>query len=199
MKRVICILTALLVVGCNNTQGTSEAQGAAKRVLEPDRDLSVASEKSAASEISGASHRTCSATDVMKLMKSDLQRDFFAQLDSARTAQYPNNDQEIDIFVDVTPQLLDRFLKDINKDSLLPNRRFDKKYHFNIAPAGFADPAQCRDRIEVVFNEDQCSFRIVMYNTCLVGEEGWCTESTVVYVFELTDDRILRFWRNEAG
>lgn len=143
---------------------------------------------------------TClvTAVDFLKLKELELQTQFFFKLDSIRKAHYPNNDQETSIMVDLTSKYLNRFLADINENSLRLNKGYEKEYHFNIAPKGYTDPEICKDKIAITYNEKHCKFRLQIYNTFFV-EPDWCTESMVVYEFEIKDNRIVYFWRNEVG
>jgi hypothetical protein len=100
--------------------------------------------------------------------------------------------------VDLTPEYLNTFLSDIDIDSLNAQKRFAKTYHFNIAPKGYTDPEKCEDKIEVRFDEKNCSFQLLIYNTFLV-EPDWCTESVVIYGFSIKKREIVDFWRQEAG
>ena len=100
--------------------------------------------------------------------------------------------------VDLTPEYLIEFFADINLDSLTANKQFEKEYHFNIAPKEYTDPQICKDKIDVSFDAENCSFRLNVYNTFLV-EPDWCTESMVVYGFKIKNDKIVDFWRQEAG
>ncbi|WNJ20335.1 hypothetical protein [Pontibacter sp. G13] len=137
-------------------------------------------------------------SDFLKLNQQDLQTDLFVKIDSIRKVQYPENDQETSIMVDLTAEYLTQFLNDIDVDSLAKNQQFEKKYHFNIAPEGFTNPTDCKDKIAVSFDDKDCSFRLNIYNTFLV-EPNWCTESMVVYGFKIKNSRIIDFWRQEAG
>lgn len=138
------------------------------------------------------------AADFIKLKKKNLQSTFFLKLDSIRKVQYPNNDQESSIMVDITPEYLNDFLTTLNIDTLKSKHRFTKEYHFNVAPKGYTDPKLCKDKIEIVFDSKNCCFRLNIYNTFLVDSD-WCTESMVVYVFQIINDTIVTFWRNEVG
>jgi hypothetical protein len=142
--------------------------------------------------------KSCSAIDFIKLENEDLQIDFFTQLDSIRKVQYPNNDQENEIFVDLTPNLLRQFLKDIDKELLIKNGEFEKEYNFNISPPDLTDHADCKDKIKIKYNINSCSFRMEIHNTFLVPD-NWCTESMVVYGFTISDEKITDFGRNAAG
>ncbi len=134
----------------------------------------------------------------MKLKNKEISTSFFTQLDSIRRVQYSKNDQETEIFVDINPNILIQFLKDIDQVELSKNGQFEKEYHFNIAPIGYSDPPKCKDKISIQFFPETCKYRMVIWNTFLV-EPDWCTESQVVYSFEIKDNQIKNFWRNEAG
>lgn len=136
--------------------------------------------------------------DFFNLKNKELQAEFFSKLDSIKKEQYPEFNQEITILNDITPKYLNAFLKDIDKDSFLKNKQFVKEYHFNIAPDGFTDPKVCSDKIEVVYDEQACSFRLVVYHTFLV-DVGWCVESTISYGFSIQENTIVYIWRQEAG
>jgi hypothetical protein len=140
----------------------------------------------------------CQVLDFMKLQKKNLEDNFFRQLDSVRRIQYPDNDQEKEKMIDLNPTLLAQFLKDIDQNALLNNGQFEKEYHFNIAPKGYSDPEKCRDKISIEFSPDDCRYRFVIWNTFL-AEPGWCTESQVIYSFEIRGDQLMGFYRNEAG
>jgi hypothetical protein len=139
-----------------------------------------------------------SSMDFLKLEDHEMQTDFFACLDSIRKVQYPDDDQEVSIMVDLTPAYLNEFLADIDLDALSQNNHFERAYHFNLAPEGFTDPEICKDKIAVSFDVEHCSFRLNIYHTFLV-EPDWCTESMVVYGFKIKHDEIFGFWRQEAG
>ena len=141
---------------------------------------------------------TCQRLDFLKLQDKKLQNIFFKQLDSTRHIQYPNNDQEKEIMIDLNQKLLDQFLKDIDQTAFSKTGRFEKEYHFNIAPKGYSDPAICKDKISIEFYPENCSYRMMIWNTFL-AEPDWCTESQVIYSFEIKGDKIAGFERNEAG
>lgn len=141
---------------------------------------------------------TCQASDFLKLQDEKLQNIFFQQLDSTTHIQYPNNDQEKEIMIDLTPNLLMQFLRDVDKTALLKTGRFEKEYHFNIAPKGFSDPETCKDKISIEFYPQNCSYRMMIWNTFL-AEPDWCAESQVIYNFEINNDKITGLTRNEAG
>jgi len=202
MKTLIYLLTILTLIGCSNSvdngnvsepiETESQSLADSANEVEETQKADNAIEQIETSKCSGT------ITDFLKLENQDLQSDFIAKIDSIRKVQYPDNDQETSIMVDLTAEYLTRFLNDIDSDSLTKNQRFETEYHFNVAPEGFTDPEDCKDKIAVSLDEEDCSFRLNIYNTFLV-EPNWCTESMVVYGFKLRNDKIIDFWRQEAG
>lgn len=134
--------------------------------------------------------------DFLKLEDKTVQADFFHQLDSIRKVQYPKNDQDTAIFVDITPKLLDKFILDLNKDQLYKNDEFEKEYNFNIAPPQYTDSKKCKDRVSVAFDKKTCNFRLIVFNEFFAE---WCQESAVIYAFKINGGKILDLVRNEAG
>ncbi|MBD8489690.1 hypothetical protein IFO69_13115 [Echinicola sp. CAU 1574] len=202
MKDLIYILTVLTFFGCGNTvkKETTTTSDRMELVPEPDKDLREEHEKSMEKNSEQAASTTYmgKTEDFLNLKDKELQADFFYKLDSIRKVQYPNNDQEASITVDLTPEYLIEFLADINSDSLTANKQFEKEYHFNIAPKDYTGSEICKDKIAVSFDAENCSFRLNIYNTFLV-EPDWCTESMAVYGFKIKNDEIVDFWRQEAG
>jgi len=202
MKNLIYILTVLTFFGCGNTEKkeTADASDRMELVPEPDKDLREEYEKSIEKDSEQIAATNCmgKTEDFLNLRDKELQVDFFSKLDSIRKVQYPHNDQETSIMVDLTPEYLIEFLDDINLDSLTANKQYEKEYHFNIAPKDYTDPEICKDKIAMSFDAENCSYRLNVYNTFLV-EPDWCTESMVVYGFKIENDKIVDFWRQVAG
>ncbi len=202
MKTLIYILTVLTIIGCSNSNDNGRVSETIETESQSltDSTIEVEETQTANNEVEQIESSKCSGTisDFLKLNHQDLQTDLFEKIDSIRKVQYPENDQETSIMVDLTAEYLTRFLNDIDADSLTKNQRFEKEYHFNIAPEGFTDPTDCKDKIAVSFDDKDCSFRLNIYNTFLV-EPNWCTESMVVYGFKIKNSRIIDFWRQEAG
>lgn len=202
MKNLIFLLTVLTIFGCANTEEveTTPSSDRMELVPEPDQDLRGKYKESIGKDSELIPSTTCTVKieDFLKLKDEDLQADFFSQLNSIRNVQYPNKDQETSISVDLTPEYLSEFLADISLDSLSANKLFEQEYHFNIAPKDYTDPEICKDKIAVSFDAENCAFRLNVYNTFLV-EPNWCTESMVVYGFKIENDKIIDFWRQEAG
>lgn len=140
----------------------------------------------------------CKISDVLQLKNKKLQSDFFKQLDSIHRMQYPDGNPDSAIFIDMTPKMLNQFLKDIDTAVLSKTGRFEKEYHFKIAPKGFTDPATCKDKITIEFYPGSCGYRIVIDNTFLV-QPNWCTESEVSYYFKIRNGLIVDFGRQAAG
>lgn len=191
MRQITYLLVILICWSCTNNHHVDNSSSNNRT----DSDLMSTTSQNP----TGTETLKCSALDFLNLKDEKLQSDFFKQLDSIRKAQYPNNnEQENEIMVDITPALLKFFLKDIDKAILSKNASFEKEYHFNIAPKGYTDPKKCKDKISVEFYQEHCSYRIVIWNTFLV-QDDWCSEHQVIYSFEIKDDQIINFGRNEAG
>ena len=190
------------MLGCGNSENkdSQTISESMELVPEPDKDLRHKYEKTVVKEVEKIDSVNCfgKTVDFLKLKDNELQTDFFAKLDSLRKVQFPNNDQETSIMVEITPEYLNKFLSDIDQDSLIINKRFDKEYNFNIAPKDYTDPEICKDKIAMNFDEKNCSFQLNVYNTFLV-EPDWCTESMVIYGFKIQNEKIVDFWRQEAG
>lgn len=141
----------------------------------------------------------CSVIDFMNLSNSELQNDLFFHIDSIRKFQYPNNDQDSCNSVELTPELLTKFLKDLNTDTLLETSSFKAFYHFNIFCPSFSDNETCKDKISVQFSKETCNFRMVIDNTYLVEQNDCIGGSQVVYSFRISNNKIVDFGRQEAG
>tara|TARA_R110001592_G_scaffold314900_2_gene590687 strand:- start:19 stop:597 length:579 start_codon:yes stop_codon:yes gene_type:complete len=192
MKTLIYILTTLTLIGCGNSNDNGKVSEPIETKSQSLADSTIEIEQIKLSKCSGT------IRDFLKLDQQDLQTNLFVKIDSIRNVQYPDNDQETTIMVDLAVEYLTRFLNDIDVDSLTENQQFEKEYHFNIAPKGYTDPVDCKDKIAVSFDDKNCSFRLNIYNTFLV-EPNWCTESMVVYGFKIKNSTIKDFWRQEAG
>ncbi|MCH2032295.1 MAG: hypothetical protein MK202_02150 [Tenacibaculum sp.] len=201
MKNIIYIFAVLTFFGSDNAVKKENATSDKMEIVpEYNKSLREKYEKSIEKGYEQLASNTClgKIEDFLNLQKNKLQADFFSKLDSIRKVQYPNNDQDTSIMVDLTPEYLIKFLSDINLDSLIANKGFEKEYHFNIAPKEYSDPQICKDKIAVSFDVENCTFRLDIYNTFLV-EPDWCTESMVVYGFKIKNNKIVDFWRQEAG
>lgn len=115
-----------------------------------------------------------------------------------RRVQYPNDDQDTAIAVDLSPSMLQELLRRVDYDEFQRTGECGVGYQFDIAPKGHRDPPACRDSVRVHFTPDRCGFRMVIKSTFLV-EPNWCIEHNVSYGFRIGKDRILDFGRNEAG
>lgn len=136
------------------------------------------------------------ASDILYLKNPAIQKSFFRQLDSMLKIQYPKNDQEKDIFVDLTPKMLDQFLNDLDTNLLIKNGAFDKSYHFNIAPPMYKDTKKCSDQITLENDVHSNYFSLIISNRFYAE---WCQESAVRYFFIITKNTIRIIGRSEAG
>jgi len=142
---------------------------------------------------------SCSAKDFLLLRDKVTQSDFFRQRDSVRKIQYPLGDQDTCNSVDITKNMLQQFLKDIDINLLLKTNTFESTYFFNIAPPQFSDSKKCKDIIRLQYFPSSCTFRLVIDNVYLVENTDCIGGSQVVYSFKIVNGRLSDFWRNEAG
>ena len=124
------------------------------------------------------------ASDILYLNNPILQKSFFRQLDSILKIQYPNNDQDKDIFVDLRPKMLSRFLSELDTTTLIKNGAFDKSYHFNNAPPMYKDTKACSDQITLEYDTHSNFFTLIISNRFYAE---WCQESAVRYFFIITN------------
>lgn len=194
---IVFITTNLILIGCNFS---SYKVKPIKDPIETSTNVHSESHMPNTNEkqIGLNMNDDCSSLDFIKLKEKDLQVSFWNNLDSIKKIQYPNNSQEVDIMFDLTPQYLDNFIANINKDILEKNNHFEKEYFFNIAPKGYSDSTICIDKISITFDAQSCRFKIKIFNTFLIDSES-CTESVVTYGFKIKNGNIIEFWRNEAG
>jgi hypothetical protein len=141
---------------------------------------------------------TCTAADLRRLDDPVLQRSFFSCLDSIRHVQYPDNDQDTTLSVDISPAILTNFLKRVDYQALTREGGTEVELQFNIAPAGYTDPPVCTDKVMIRFLPEHCSFRMVIQSHFLVPPD-WCHGAQVSYGFRIGAERILNFGRDEAG
>lgn len=140
----------------------------------------------------------CDAADLKRLREPALFRSFFQCVDSMRRVDYPNDDQDTTIAVDLSPSMLEELLRQADFEEFQRTGECGVGFQFNIAPKGHRDPPACRDSVWVHFAPDRCEFRMVIKSTFL-DEPNWCIEHNVSYGFRIGMDRILGFGRNEAG
>jgi hypothetical protein len=139
----------------------------------------------------------CKSADILNLDET-FQDNFIYKIDSVRKIQYPNGREDKEIFVDFDKKMLSQFLKDINQKEFYKNNTFEKEYHFNIAPRKYSDPEICKDKISIEFFSETCVYCIRINNTFLVPD-NWCTESEVIYYFDLKNGKIDYFNIQQVG
>lgn len=198
MRYFIIISTMLLLISCLDNQKKRAAipYDSLELTPGPDRNLKEIHSENNTNIQRDTTKCDKTALDFLKLANKKIQADFFHQLDSTKKVQYPNKDQDTAIFVDLTPKLLDRFLSDLNKEGFYKTGNFEKEYYFNIAPQGYTDSKECKDKISITFDKSTCSFRLVINNKF---PADWCQESSVIYWFKINGNKISAFGRNEAG
>lgn len=190
LKHLLIISAMYFLIGCGNNQdkGSSRSSGGLGLIHDPDEKY--------ASEAYDSGSCEENALDFMKLEDKNIQAAFFHQLDSIKKVQFPNNDQDTTIYVDITPKILENFLMNLDKDQLAKTGEFEKEYNFNIAPPNFTYSKECKDRISITFDKNKCSFRLVIINQFF---SEWCQESIVIYDFRILEDKITNFERYLVG
>lgn len=141
----------------------------------------------------------CLLTEINRLKNENLKSQFFRLIDSTVTKQYPNNDKEQEIPVDIEPWMLDSLMVCVdNSDRELES--IECALYFNISPKEFSDSTVCKDKI-ILHVMSSCVFRLEVHNSFYVeNDSNWfCTESMVVYSFKIEDDKVLLLMRQEAG
>jgi len=140
----------------------------------------------------------CSPTDFTKLKDKKLQDNFFTQLDSVKKVQYPKNDQDTKNAVDLTPKMLNQFLKDFNLETFKKTGIYENYYFFNISPPQFKDSKICKDKISVQYFSESCTYRMIVENVYIV-ENNCIGGQQVSYNFKIIKNKIVDFGRDEAG
>lgn len=194
MKELFYLITLIIFIGCKDSESIEtklpEQNIVPKEISKEDRQSNnLVKEKPSCQN---------NILDFMLLKDEELQNHFFSQLDSIKKVQYPNNDQEDSIFIDMTPEYLHHFLSSINIDTLKKNNIFTLDYYFKRSPEGYSDPEKCKDKIQISFDEKYCILKLNISNTFL-AEPDWCGESTVVYGFKIKNYKIIGLWRGMAG
>lgn len=183
------LLFSTILFSCNNTTNLQTSSMAATDSLKKLKDTTPCSPDTFLLTQTKAS-------DILNLKNPAIQKSFFRQLDSILKIQYPNNDQEKDIFVDLTPKMLNQFLSDLDTNVLIKNGAFDKSYHFNIAPPMYKDTKACSDQITLEYDIHSNYFSLIIGNRFYAE---WCQESAVRYFFIITNKKVLLLDRTEAG
>ncbi|MES2616691.1 MAG: hypothetical protein V4613_02370 [Bacteroidota bacterium] len=197
MRQLIIIASIFLQIGCTNNQKTEAPVASDTIKLTTDSSKTHNEEHLVPTEDPQIVSIPCNKTalDFLKLKDKKIQASLFHQIDSIRKVHYSNGEDTFYSF-DITPKLLDKFIKDINKDQFVKTREFEKEYNFNIDSSMGKDPKPCKDNISISFEKKNCRFRLIIVNVFYVE---WCHESSVVYYFSINGDRISDFWRGEAG
>lgn len=198
MRHLIIISTIFLLLGCADNQKKEKPNTSDRLELIPATDKNRKAEDLESNISTQIDTTSCGKTalEFLKLANKNIQIDFFHQLDSIRKVQYPKNDQDTTIFVDLSPNLLDKFIRDLNKVVFSKTGNFEKEYDFNLAPPKYTDSKECKDKISITFDKRTCSFQLVIYNKFFAE---WCQETTVIYGFKINTNKISNFGRNEAG
>jgi hypothetical protein len=199
-RRIITLFIALYFFACNTADNKTDnpendTTGFSAKTVQ---DIS-STHNNADTQRVNTSTRLCMAGDFLKLKNKQLQADFFIQLDSVRKIQYQDSHQDIYNLVDITPAILNKFLNDINIDSLTTNGSYEAKFFFNISPKGYTDSKICDDLIIIRFFNEDCGFRMIIDNVYPVEEQGCAGGAQVIYGFKIINNKIVDFGRQAAG
>ncbi len=196
MKTLLYLFLLTIIACADPTQKDKSSANSIEPIPEPDK-------KESESTVSAQKPNNCSASDFLKLKDKNLQDDFFRQLDSLRKSQYRINDPDTKSSVDITQNLLKKFLKEVNIDTLQKNGTYECFYFFNIAPPEFVDSKKCKDKITIQYLSETCEFRMMVDNVYLVDVEDdkpYCIGGAqVVYDFKILDGKIVDFRRGLIG
>lgn len=201
MRQFFVLILGSVLSACNNAGGPGGSQVTdTNTVQSPAKSETTIRDKNMGDDKPTIPvHSIYSSKDFLQLKNKELQADFFRVLDSTRKSQYRNNDQDIYNLVDITPDLLRKFLKDINADTLARHDVFEARYFFNIAPRSFTDSKKCDDLVTLRFFREDGSFRMIIDNVYPVEELGCAGGAQVIYGFKIRDNRIVDFDRQAAG
>lgn len=141
---------------------------------------------------------TGTSVDFLLLKDSTLQEDFFSLLSSAQKADSDVNNAEITYLLDITPELLNQLLVEIDIDSLKINNWFENEYDLDIGTEDYKESDLCKDKIILSFNKETLSFTLMMRDSFL-NKADWCNETCVGYIFKIENNKIAEFRRFLAG
>lgn len=185
----LSFLVSVIIIACNNSASLKTSS------LYPHDSAKISVDSPKLHQDTFSLTQT-KASDILQLKLPAIQKSFFRQLDSMLKIQYPNNDQDKDIFVDLRPKMLSQFLSELDTNTLIKNGAFDKSYHFNIAPPMYKDTKACSDQITLEYDTHSNFFTLIISNRFYAE---WCQESAVRYFFIITNKKVLLLDRTEAG
>lgn len=174
MKCFILILT--LIVSCSNDPNQ-------KKLDQPKENLKVTKNR----------NKTCRPLDILMLKEKDVKTLFFQKLDSTVNKQYLGKKKES---VDLTQELLEIFLNDLDTKFFSRNLIFQKKYKAKFV---IEDKQSKNDSttIELSYFQEDCFYRMAILN--YYETEEYADESSVIYFFKIENKQITNFGRQEAG
>ena len=137
----------------------------------------------------------CYENQIFTLKDKQSQESFFKQLNLVISKQYPpNKEKEI---LDITPQILNQFINDIDKTTFSLTKSFTKEYKFNLVPNQYSNSKDYKNTISITFDEKECTYRLTLINFYQTDE--WSDETSIVYSFRILYGEIIDFRRQEAG
>lgn len=199
MKKNVILILCLFLVSCKNDTKIAAIE---KQVY-----LSNNSTKTESKKITN----NCSVDDFLLLRKKDVQQDFFKKMDSIFVVQYPNK-KDRENTINVTPEILNRYLKDINEQSLRDSlvvfndvTLANKEYNFKFIPKSFHQwkTSNYKNTIYIRYSPNHCSFGLYINYSCIIDfedeEDKVIEEHLIFYHFKIVNGKIVDFGRNEVG
>ena len=171
MKNVLVFIALLVFLSClKNAKNTEEAN----------------------EKIENKLTGNCNLENILLLTHKEQEIIFFQKLDSLVLKQYPEGKEAIDI----TPELLSRFLSDLEINNLKNDSVFRKKYIVKLTPESL-ETFHESNNIELMYFPKDCAYRLSVNNYYETKE--YADEGSVSYSFKIENGSIKDFKRQEAG
>ncbi len=134
--------------------------------------------------------KKCNSKSFFLLENEVFREKFLHKVDSLIAIQYPNG--KVKTSVDITSDMLVKFLKDIDKNTFLRTNNFEKKYD-NLKNTNGIKKYRC----SIEFYPMECGYRFVL--SSFIETKEWFDETSTIYSFSIINDKIINFARQEAG
>ena len=174
MKYFILILT--LIVSCSNNTNQKELD-------KPKENFKVTKNR----------NKDCRPLNILMLKEKDVKTLFFQKLDSTVNKQYLGKKKES---VDLSQELLEIFLNDLDTKIFPENLIFQKKYKAKFVIEDIQSKNESTT-IELSYFQEDCFYRMCILNYFETDE--YSDESSVIYFFKIENKQITNFGRQEAG
>ncbi|WP_334126806.1 hypothetical protein [Empedobacter brevis] len=136
----------------------------------------------------------CKPEDILILTRKDMETEFFRKLDAVISKQYPEEKEKQTI--DITPELLNQFLRDLNINTLKNDSVFQKKYGVKLTSEN-TETRNESNTMELMYFPQDCTYRLSVNNYYETNE--FSDERSVSYSFKIENGHVTAFRRQEAG